>query len=193
MNLREDWNVRSCPLRPAVDAHALSESTASSRSSDFRARRSQCPERRVLKPFSVENRRRTGVLHPRRRPRTNSSEPYRELARFTTARRAREAPAPGPRGGSHHHRRPSAEALASRHASPSPRGRRAARTIYHLRSPRTVEPQRATSCGSHGLDLHSPHAVRKGPARGCRAVRTAAHFFFVTAQRRAGTLLRECG
>src|SRR2546422_4501925 len=66
--------------------HALSESTASSRSSDFRARRSQCPERSVLKPFSVENRRRTGVLHPRRRPHTNSSEPCRELARFTTAR-----------------------------------------------------------------------------------------------------------
>ncbi len=46
---------------------------------------------------------------------------------------------------------------------------------------------------SHGLDLHSPHAVRKGPARGCRAVRTAARFFFVTTQRRTGTLLRECG
>src|SRR3989475_12400573 len=56
-------------------------------------------------------------------------------------------------------------------------GRRSARTIYHLRSPRTVEPQRATSCGSHGLDLHSPHAVRKGPARGCRAVRTAGPLF----------------
>src|SRR6266446_2075034 len=101
-----------------------------------------------------------------RRPHTNSSEPYRELARFAAARLARGAPASG---------------------------RVAARTIYHLRSPRTVEPKRATSCGSHGLDLHSPHAARKGPARGCRAVRTSARFFFVTTQCRTGTLLGECG
>jgi len=172
LNLREDWNVRLARYACRGPLHALSASATVVSLVGLPGR--------VAPSARVENRRSTGIPPAiDGRPRTRLS--HTASSRDSLLRARARGPSPGQCGGSLHHRRPSG-ALASLHASPSPRGRPARTIFISVRLER--QSLRATSCGSHGFMFTRLTPCAK--IQRAAAVRLALRPAFSSSRRGAG-------